>query len=209
MKKLLAIFISAIMILSLSACVKKIENMVISDDSLEIMDGKKESLSVAIFPEDAEEDITWRSANEKVAKVAGSGDRVTVVAVSPGTTTIIASSTNGVTAECELTVTQKAAYDRLSDAERAFVNSFTEEAMSLFKNPRSIVVNKLWRGTIFANEWVVNITAENGFGARGARDYFFSSRYGCEFTEYYGEFEEFKRIEIDSEALTEALQDRY
>ena len=65
----------------------------------------KETLTVTISPSDAtDKTITWSSSDEKVAKVSSKG---VVTAVSKGTATIIATSSNGKKANCEVTVTKK------------------------------------------------------------------------------------------------------
>ena len=64
------------------------------------------TLKTTIFPENTTEDktITWSSENENVAKVDQNGK---ITAVDVGTTNIVATTSNGITAKCSVTVTSK------------------------------------------------------------------------------------------------------
>lgn len=74
-------------------------------NTLTLVEGDKETLTVTISPSDAtDKTITWSSSDEKVAKVSSKG---VVTAVSKGAATIIATSSNGKKANCEVTVTKK------------------------------------------------------------------------------------------------------
>ena len=64
------------------------------------------TLTTTILPENTTEDktITWSSENEAVAKVDKNGK---ITAVDVGTTNIVATTSNGITAKCSVTVTSK------------------------------------------------------------------------------------------------------
>ena len=64
------------------------------------------TLTTTILPENTTEDktITWSSENEAVAKVDKNGK---ITAVDAGTTNIVATTINGITAKCSVTVTSK------------------------------------------------------------------------------------------------------
>ena len=60
------------------------------------------TLHATLQPSDANPTLTWESGNTDIARVDQSGN---VTGVSPGTTTITATSDNGLTASCTVTVT--------------------------------------------------------------------------------------------------------
>ncbi len=66
--------------------------------------GKTETLTATVSPSDAtNKAVTWKSANDKIAKVDANGK---VTAVKAGTVTIMVTTNNGKTATCTVTVTQ-------------------------------------------------------------------------------------------------------
>lgn len=72
--------------------------------SLNLDAGKNEKLVATVSPEDAtDKKVTWESSNNSVVKVTSDG---TVSAVSKGTATITAKTSNGKTATCDVTVKQ-------------------------------------------------------------------------------------------------------
>ena len=72
--------------------------------SLNLDVGNNEKLVATVSPEDAtDKKVTWESSNNSVAKVTSDG---TVSAVSKGTATITAKTSNGKTATCDVTVKQ-------------------------------------------------------------------------------------------------------
>ncbi len=68
--------------------------------------GKKLTLKVTLTPSDAETTLTWKSSNNKVAKVSQKG---VVTAVKNGTATITVTTDNGLEASCKITVKLPAA----------------------------------------------------------------------------------------------------
>ena len=74
-------------------------------NTLKLVEGETKELTATISPSDAtNKTITWSSSDEKVAKVNSKG---VVTAVNKGTATIVATSSNGKKANCEVTVTKK------------------------------------------------------------------------------------------------------
>lgn len=79
-----------------------VEKIVLSESALEIMEGKSASVTASVTPNNAtDKSVTWTSSNEAVATVNGGK----ITAVKPGKTTITATTSNGLTAAVELTVT--------------------------------------------------------------------------------------------------------
>ena len=80
-----------------------IESVELNKTELVLDRGKSEKLTATVLPTDTTDakTITWSSENEGIAKVEQDG---TVTAVEKGSTKIIATSTNGKTAECVVTV---------------------------------------------------------------------------------------------------------
>lgn len=77
----------------------------VDKSSLELVAGATGQITATVAPSNAtNKTVTWTSDNESVAKVNSSG---TVTAVAEGTTTITASTFNGYTATCTVTVTPK------------------------------------------------------------------------------------------------------
>ena len=82
---------------------KPISSIALNKTKLELEEGNSEKLTVSYTPSDTtdEKKVTWKSDNEDVAKVASDG---TVTAVKAGTATITATTANGKTASCVITV---------------------------------------------------------------------------------------------------------
>ena len=80
-----------------------ITSIALNKTELELEEGTSEKLSVSYTPSDTtdEKKVTWKSDNESVAKVSSDG---TVTAVKAGTATITATTANGKTASCVITV---------------------------------------------------------------------------------------------------------
>ncbi len=80
-----------------------ITTVVINKKSTSIEKGNTETLTAYVLPENTTDDvtITWSSKDTNIATVDNNG---VVTAVKPGTTKIIATSSTGLTAECEVTV---------------------------------------------------------------------------------------------------------
>ena len=82
----------------------KITTIVLNKNSVSLEKGEKDTLTAIILPENTTEntEIFWNSENSDIVRVDQEGN---IEAVAPGTTKIIASTTSGISAECEVTVT--------------------------------------------------------------------------------------------------------
>lgn len=82
---------------------KEVDDISINKEILKMEIGDIEQLTVVISPADAEDKtVTWRSADAEVASVNSDG---VVTARKAGETTITATASNGLTAECQVEVT--------------------------------------------------------------------------------------------------------
>lgn len=82
-----------------------VESISLDDSELSLVETETKSLTATITPSDAtDKKLTWTSSNESVATVDQSGK---VTAVSAGIATITATSNNGKTATCAVTVKVK------------------------------------------------------------------------------------------------------
>lgn len=96
-----------------------VTSIVLSTNSCEIVEEESFQLSYTLFPENASDyGLTWKSADENVAIIAADGK---ITAKAPGQTTISISNQEGFIATCSVTVTQKAAYERLSEQDTEMV----------------------------------------------------------------------------------------
>ena len=137
MKRILASLLAIIMCLSMCACgANKITSIVLSNDSVDITIGQTYSMSAIVLPEDSDEAITWQSTNEDIATVDGNGN---ITALAIGDTTIVVSSKSGVSSSCKVNVVDQAAYDKLNDNEKKFVDTFAKKAIGYFKGKCPII----------------------------------------------------------------------
>jgi len=76
----------------------------ISEATLKIVEGEQHSISACVYPSDAEQSVDWSSDNETVAVISNSG---LVTALSQGCCIITATTSNGKSATCIISVTSK------------------------------------------------------------------------------------------------------
>ncbi len=82
-----------------------VTNITLNYSELNLIEGDNFPLTAIITPEFAtDKSVTWRSDNREIATVSEYG---VVTAVKTGVTTIYASTSNGLTAECKVTVSPK------------------------------------------------------------------------------------------------------
>lgn len=82
-----------------------VESIELSNSSLNLTEGDTATLTAIVGPEDAtDKTVTWTSSDESVATVSSEG---VVTAVKAGSATITATTSNGLTASCIVTVEQK------------------------------------------------------------------------------------------------------
>ncbi|MCR5848477.1 MAG: Ig-like domain-containing protein [Lachnospiraceae bacterium] len=73
----------------------------VTPDKLNLEKGKSYTLKAKVVPENADQKVTWSSANTKIATVDSKG---VVKAVAPGTVNITAKTVNGLTSKCVVKV---------------------------------------------------------------------------------------------------------
>ena len=80
-------------------------SVALNKTTLTLDPGKTETLTATVLPSDAsDKTVTWTSSNTSAATVSDG----TVTAIAPGTATITATTVNGKTATCDVTVTAQA-----------------------------------------------------------------------------------------------------
>lgn len=178
--------------------------IVLSSKVAEVTEGETFKLGYTLAPENASDiGLTWKSADEKVATVDTSG---VVTGVAPGQTTVFLSTEDGIIDTCSVTITQKAAYERLSDDERAFLDVFLG-FVDKFKNPASIIIKGVQN--TFGDTWIAEVSAQNGFGGNGTTRYWISESIGIWDMDDLGvnfEYEADPSYNVDM--LNEALRER-
>ncbi len=152
---------------------QKIDSVVLSKNSCEISVGEECRIQYSVFPESADsENLTWKSSDEIIAKVGKDG---TIYGVTAGQTKIYLSDGDEILGSCDVTVKLQSAYERLSVAEKAFVDTVLKW-INDFKNPYSLVVREIYG--VGNDGWWVTITAENSFGGSNNEFYFLTKDYG-------------------------------
>ena len=100
--------------------------------SLTLTEGDSEKLTAVVTPDDAtDKNVAWISSDEAVATVDQDGN---VTAVSQGTATITATTTDGsnLSAECLVTVTISTGVDEIATDGNGFAEVFTADGVPVF-----------------------------------------------------------------------------
>ena len=97
-------------------------------------------------------------------------DEVKLIGQSEGKATIIATTENGITAQCAVEVVPKSAYDQLNSSEKQFVTDILP-IMSGFKNPASVRFNEVRK--MLSGPYLFEVSAQNGFGGNTVTTYFY------------------------------------
>lgn len=180
-------------------------DIVLSTNSTELVVDDEFQLNYTLFPDNASNyGIKWKSADENVAVVHEDGS---VLAVSPGQTTISASNESGIMAACSVTVKEKSAYDRLSDEDKSFVDCALKNLNS-FKNPDSVIIKEIGKLDTW---WTVHISAMNGFGGMNSEVYYLDKELGFWNWKALGEDRDVLIIPKDSyniELINEAINEK-
>ena len=104
--------------------------------SVTIAQGKEQTLNFTLLPEEADlEALQWTCSDENVATVDAGG---LCKALNKGTATITVTSTDGsgVTATCEVTVTEATGIEGLSTSDNVGVAYYTTDGVRLTNNPQ-------------------------------------------------------------------------
>ena len=146
-----------------------IEQIIISSDSIEVKNGDYTVVKYTLLPQGASDyGITWTSADESIARIHDNKGEIRLIGESEGKTTLIATTENGVTAQCSVEVTPQSAYEQLKTDEKQFVNDILP-IMTDFKNPSSVrftFVHRLYEGN-----YIFEVSAQNGFGGNNISVY--------------------------------------
>ncbi len=137
----------------------EVSAIVISETSLTLVEEDTHQLSATVTPVNATDPtITWKSSNPAIATVSANG---LVTAVLTGTATIYASSSNGLTAECAVTVTPKiveAASITLSNDMLTKIEGETAELIAIVLPVETTDPNVVWASS---NEEIATVTPAN------------------------------------------------
>lgn len=147
-----------------------IEQIVFSSDMIQITNGDTSVLKYTLLPQDASDyGITWTCTDESVLKIRDV-DQVKLIGQSEGKATIIATTENGVTAQCAVEVIPKSAYEQLNSNEKQFVDDILP-IMGGFKNPASVRFNEVRK--MLSGPYLFEVSAQNGFGGNTVMTYFY------------------------------------
>lgn len=147
-----------------------IEQIIFSSDTIEVTNGDTSVLKYTLLPQGASDyGITWTCTDESVLKIRDV-DEVKLIGQSEGKATIIATTENGITAQCAVEVVPKSAYDQLNSSEKQFVTDILP-IMSGFKNPASVRFNEVRK--MLSGPYLFEVSAQNGFGGNTVTTYFY------------------------------------
>ena len=179
-----------------------IEQIIFSSDTIEVTDGDTVAVKYTLLPQNASDyGITWTSADETIVKVRDV-DEVKLIAQSEGKTTIIATTDNGVTAQCAVEVVPKSAYEQLTKDEKEFVNDILP-IMSNFKNPASVRFNAIYK--LFDGNYTLDVAAQNGFGGNTVTTYMFDANLN-----YFLKMDNYKETKgnMNADLVTQAVHEK-
>ena len=177
-----------------------ITGIVLATDHCELVEEEHYQLGYTLFPADASEyGLTWLSADESVATVTPEG---VITGVGAGDTTVTVSTEDGLLEKCHVSVAQKAAYERLNEEEKKFVDTLMT-CIYDFKAPSSVRVTAIW-GAIGGKMWSFRATAQNSYGGSNTSSYFLMEDTLIKLTDDY----EVPDSEYDLELINQAIQEK-
>lgn len=188
---------------NVSVSIIPIDSLVLSADACELAVGRYTKLNYTLYPDNASEyGLEWKSADESVATANQLGR---VVAIKPGQTTVSISVFGRLLASCSVTVTEKAAYDRLKNSEKKFVDACLKH-ISAFKNPDSVIIKEISNRNTY---WLVEISAQNGFGGNSTNVYVLSNESGFDEAKGAGIYVSFTdNFSYDIDLINRAIDER-
>ena len=147
-----------------------IEQIIFSSDTIEVTNGDTSVLKYTLLPQDASDyGITWTCTDESVLKIRDV-DEVKLIGQSEGKATIIATTENGITAQCAVEVIPKSAYEQLNSNEKQFVTDILP-IMNNFKNPSSVRFSDVRK--LLSGPYIFEVSAQNGFGGNTVTTYWY------------------------------------
>ena len=179
-----------------------IEQIIFSSDTIEVTNGDTTVLKYTLLPQDASDyRITWTCTDESVLKIRDV-DEVKLIGQSEGKATIIATTENGITAQCAVEVVPKSAYDQLNSNEKQFVTDILP-IMSGFKNPSSVRFNTVKK--MLTGPYIFEVSAQNGFGGNTVTTYFYDKSDGTFMEWPTGMIGDAMRADLITQAVHEKL----
>ena len=145
---------------------KSVTGITLSETSITLAKGQTKDLTATVEPAGADDaEVTWTSSNDSIVKVDASG-KVTAVAEN-GTATITASTANGTTAECKVTVKTSHLTGIALDTESVnaeMANGSTQDIKVVFTPDLANVTDEVsdvtWKSN---NEDVLTVEADTDF----------------------------------------------
>ena len=168
-----------------------ITGIFLNQESVSLKEDETTEIKYVLVPENASDyGITWKSVNIDIATVTENGK---VTAVSPGTTTIICSSPQGIMATCELTVQEPSAIELLNEREAKLFDYLVHRMLNSFYNASAVRIRNIYGtdsaidiaftldiqgtnkmgGTLF-KQYMIMVT-ESGYSYFDISDYFNAS----------------------------------
>lgn len=179
-----------------------IEQIVFSTDSVEVTDGDTITLKYTLLPQGASDyGITWTSVDESIATVYNDGN-IELKGQAEGKTTIIATTEDGVSAQCSIKVVPKSAYDQLGKDEKQFVDDILS-VINDFKNPSTVKFNKV--NKTYAGAYVFVVAAQNSFGGNTVERYYYSKETNMLMEWFIDEDNEPMNADLITQAVHEKL----
>ena len=132
-----------------------VDSVKLSATSLSLLKGKSAQLEASVWPHDANQAVSWKSSNTKVAKVDSTG---LVKAVAAGTATITVTTKEGKkTAKCKVTVKNPIKLTSLGKPPTMFLLVGTSQAIKLTLKPKNATVSPSYSS---ANSGIASVDAD-------------------------------------------------
>lgn len=112
-----------------------------SQKNIELKPGNSFQQKYTLIPDNASDyGLSWKSANPEVAEVDDNG---TIWALSPGTTTVVCSTPDGIMETCEVVVKDLTTIDYLNENEKILFDGIVTYFLPNFINPSSVRIQKI------------------------------------------------------------------